>query len=650
MKKFLVISTVTIIVLIGLAIGGVLLFANSFVNSQKGFVEQQLSSALGAPITLEDIDVRLFPRLALHAYNVVLKDPSDGTAGLTLADLRAEVDLIPLLSKKFIITEILLDTPVVTLVKNQSGTSIKGMNAGQQPANAAAPTPAPPATAPATATSTPLDLKVERVLIKNGTVNLPADPKQKGTSITAINLDAAVSIDGQKISVPTLSLAAKLNDALPMTLTSQQVSFSQEDGGVSLSSADLQSDAGTLSLKGSFNTKSNAGTITVNSTGIDLLKLSRALATTAPDINRYSPSGNVALDGTITMNAGAPPTLALNLRPAQIGAKIPPSITIARLSGAVTVTGPSNNLDVRAPALTLMYNDAPLKLELALNISPRGTNISTLKVLGFGGQIAAPTNVLNGPSTSFSSKPTASNLNIQQFLTATKPDLARTLTGTLASFSGTVTGGQTTQADGTFLVTGAALKGSNLPMQVLGKLNEIPIFSGLLTGGIPDKYKVQVSEQDTAIREMSGSFSFAQGQTTLRGVRVVSDMCIFTADGTIAPDGALNLNSTFTFSPDLSMGLVRSFKGLNRALNSAQQLVVPVVIQGKSPMLIVLPDVTKLVTSTLVNIPSEALGLVGGALGFGGGRDNSANNPPGNKPQGGSNRKQGGGLGGILGF
>jgi hypothetical protein len=126
-------------------------------------------------------------------------------------------------------------------------------------------------------------------------------------------------------------------------------------------------------------------------------------------------------------------------------------------------------------------------------------------------------------------------------------------------------------------------------------------------------------------------------------------MCIFTADGTVAADGSLNLNSTFTFSPDLSMGLVRSFKGLNRALNSAQQLVVPVVIQGKSPRLIVLPDVTKLVTSTIVNIPSEALGIVGGALGLGGGGDKSQTNSPGKKPQGGSNQKQGG-LGGILGF
>jgi hypothetical protein len=646
MKKFLVISTLTIIVLIALAIGGVLLFANSFVNSQKGFVEQQLSSALGAPITLEDIDVSLFPHLALHAYNVVLKDSSDGTAGLTLVDLRAEVDLIPLLSKRFIITEILLDTPVITLVKNQSGTSIKGMNAGQQPANAPAPTPA---TAPATATSTPLDLKVERVLIKNGTVNLPADPKQKATSITAINLDAAVSINGQQISVPTLSLGAKINDSLPMTLTSRSVTFSQADGGIAISSANLQSDAGTITLQGSFNTKSNAGTITVNSSGIDLLKLSTAFATTAPDINRYSPSGTVALDGTITMNAGAPPTLALNLRPAQIGAKLSPSATISRLSGTVTLTGPTSNLDVRSTGLSLAYNNAPLKVDVTLNVSPRGTTISTLKLIGFGGQIVAPTNFLNGPPKSFSSKPTASNLNIQEFLTATKPNMAQTLTGTLASFSGNVSGGQSTQADGTFFVTGAALKGSNLPMQVLGKLNEIPIFSGLLTGGIPDKYKVQVSDQDTAIREMSGSFSFAQGQTTLRGVRVVSDMCIFTADGTVAADGLLNLNSTFTFSPDLSMGLVRSFKGLNRALNSAQQLVVPVVIQGKSPRLIVLPDVTKLVTSTIVNIPSEALGIVGGALGLGGGGDKSQTNSPGKKPQGGSNQKQGG-LGGILGF
>jgi len=65
------------------------------------------------------------------------------------------------------------------------------------------------------------------------------------------------------------------------------------------------------------------------------------------------------------------------------------------------------------------------------------------------------------------------------------------------------------------------------------------------------------------------------------------------------------------------MGLVKSFKGLNRALNNAQQLVVPVMIQGRSPMIVVLPDVTKLLTGTITNLPGEALGIVGGLLGMG---------------------------------
>jgi hypothetical protein len=489
-----------------------------------------------------------------------------------------------------------------------------------------------------------MSLSIDRVLITNGTLSLPAQGSQPPLTISAIQLDAGIVVAGQKIEIPSLSLRAQVNSSLPLALSAANASFSQPDGAIVFSSAKLETTAGSLTVDGDLNAQSTNGSLKISSGGFDLAVLAKDLQAIVPAVKVYSLKGRLNVDGTVTLQQGGPPLLALNARPVDVSAQISPTLQASRLNGLITGSGPTSNLAVASNGLALRLNEVPLKADAALNVTPQGVKVSTLKISGFGGQIASPVTVSNGPPSSFSASPSASKVDLAQLFNAFSPQVSKWFVGNLDSLTSTVSGGagQPVRAEGILLVTNASLKGTNLPMEVLNALGQIPLFSGLLSGGLPENYKSSANIKDTPIREMKGSFSFAQGQTTLKNVQVVSDMCSFTVDGTIAPDGALDISSTVTFSPDLSMGLVRSFKGLNRALNSAQQLVVPVRITGKSPMLVVLPDVTKLITGTLTNLPSEALGIIGGALGVGGGNDKSGKNT--------GSKQKGGGLGGILGF
>ena len=644
MKKALIASLLIVVLLAAGAIGYVIVFANSFVQGYKPQIEAQLTRAVGAPVSFEDVEVSLLPSLEVRVENLSIQDPKGSGSTVTLQALRAEASLIPLLSKQLVIKRITLDTPTITIVKG------RGAGANQGSASPATPPPVPPiaaqpAGAPAGQASTPMSLLIDRVLITNGTLSLPAQGSQPPLTISAIQLDAGIVVAGQKIEIPSLSLRAQVNSSLPLTLSAANASFSQPDGAIVFSSAKLETTAGSLIVDGDLNAQSTNGSLKISSGGFDLAVLAKDLQAVVPAVKVYSLKGRLNVDGTVTLQQGGPALLALNARPVDVSAQISPTLQASRLNGLITGSGPTSNLAVASNGLALRLNEVPLKADAALNVTPQGVKASTLTISGFGGRIASPVTFSNGPPSSFSASPSASKVDLEQLFNAFSPQVSKWFVGNLDSLTSTVSGGagQPVRAEGILLVTNASLKGTNLPMEVLNALGQIPLFSGLLAGGLPENYKSSANIKDTPIREMKGSFSFAQGQTTLKNVQVASDMCSFTVDGTIAPDGALDISSTVTFSPDLSMGLVRSFKGLNRALNSAQQLVVPVRITGKSPMLVVLPDVTKLITGTLTNLPSEALGVIGGALGLKGG-DGS-----GSGKNGGSKQKSGG-LGGILGF
>lgn len=624
MKKKILIALLIIVILLLAAAGAALLYVNSYVDSHKDEIQQQISDALGAPVAFSDVSVEVIPALELSVDEFVIKDAQGGASGLSVKALRAKAELIPLLSKQIIVKSIRLVEPSIILVNNGQGLAIKGLPQSTPTPVAAkgTPTPAPTPTAAAAPTKA-FSLSVDRIEVEGGSVVIPSKHDRNGVTISAIALDAGVVFSDSIVKVPTLQITARLNGSHPLTLAATDFEFAQQEKTLKAPNLTLTVESGTIQGSAALDLRSGGGHANAKSDSLNLAILAANLHNVLPVLAPLKPVGKTSAAVTATMTGNQAPVIDVSVSPKSVGLTLSGGQQVTNLSGIIKAAGPTDNLKVSTQGLSLNYQSAPLKVDAAVGVTPKGVDISTLTVTGFGGKLNLPTKISQGSPGTLTSQPTASSVQLEQLLSAVKPSLAQSLSGTVNTFSASVnsqTGDQmasSMRVGGNIFASNAVLRGNNLPMQVLKKLTEIPIFSGLLTGGLPDKYKQHVSANDTAIRELKGNFSYAGGQTTLSGVKAVSDLCSITADGTISANGDLDISSTFTFSPDVSMGLVKSFKGLNRALNNAQQLVVPVMIQGRSPMIVVLPDVTKLLTGTITNLPGEALGIVGGLLGMG---------------------------------
>ena len=80
--------------------------------------------------------------------------------------------------------------------------------------------------------------------------------------------------------------------------------------------------------------------------------------------------------------------------------------------------------------------------------------------------------------------------------------------------------------------------------------------------------------------------------------------------------GDLNLSSTFTLNAEISASLAKRSKTIAAMLDSKKMLAIPVVIQGRSPKLVVLPDISKLLQGAGGRILEEKAGsLLEKALG-----------------------------------
>ena len=628
---------VFLLVILGAGVGYVIIQANSLVESHRAEIEQQIASAIGAPVQFGQLNVSLFPSLELSIADIVVKDLSDGVHGVTFKKLRAKAALLPLLAKKIAIHNITLEEPHIVLIKSAHGVAVKGIVA--KPPARSTPVASNQTTTPPSPSK--LDLSINRVMIKDGTITIHDLGTNKKIFLQSINLDAQVTLEGSRIGIPKLSLSLTPQGAHNLDLQGDGISFAQASGDLAIRSLTLKSLAGQLLASGRIKTSAGTGQLALSSNGIDLAPLMGELKDLVPNLEVYKPTGVLVLDSTVTLQGSDEPTLALTLTPKNLAATLPGAIQLSKMAGAINVSGKPSDLMIESKGLALALHEAPLRTDLSMRVTPTGVELTTFIVRGFGGELTSPSALKLGPPISFNSQSKASQLNLTQILTAFKPALANSITGTLTTLNSELSGvshediARSLHGHGSFILVNGALKGTNLPMAVLSEIGTLPFVSGLLTSHIPDKYTLNLNAKDTVIQELSGSYSIANGVTTVKDLTLVSDICTFTSNGTISLDGELNLNSTFTFSPDFSLGLAKGAKGLDKALNNAQQLVIPVIIKGRSPAILVLPDVTKLLLQTLTKLPREAINILGGVLGA----DLS-------KPKGGSKK----GRGGILGF
>ncbi|HTA69736.1 MAG TPA: AsmA family protein [Bryobacteraceae bacterium] len=135
------------------------------VDQFRPTLQSDLSTALGRPVTLGSLHLKIFTGEVTADDLSVAEDPAFGKpAFLTAKSLHVGVELFPFLfSRKLIVTDLDIDQPEIALVQAPTGNwNFSSLGSKSTPAPAGAPSSA----------RLPLDLSVKLVKISNGSVTM----------------------------------------------------------------------------------------------------------------------------------------------------------------------------------------------------------------------------------------------------------------------------------------------------------------------------------------------------------------------------------------------------------------------------------------------------------------------------------------------
>ncbi|MDZ4339646.1 MAG: AsmA family protein, partial [candidate division NC10 bacterium] len=149
MRK-LIVAAVVLLVLGGLTVFA-LMNLDRLVNRNKDYILAQAEQALGRKITVQDIGVTLWGGVGVRLKDVTLSDDRAFSTQdfLRTADLQVNVAFFPLLRKELQIKRLILHKPVLTVIRDKSGTfnfaSIGAPGRAERPAPSAGGGPPAPA-------------------------------------------------------------------------------------------------------------------------------------------------------------------------------------------------------------------------------------------------------------------------------------------------------------------------------------------------------------------------------------------------------------------------------------------------------------------------------------------------------------------------
>jgi uncharacterized protein involved in outer membrane biogenesis len=633
MKKKILLSFLSLFIIVAAGAGVALYKLNDIVSTFRPQIEQQLSTALGARVQLGEISASIFPTCHLSVKEVKVLAADGKAAALSLGGLTASVALRPLLSKKLDISNLEIERPRITLIKDASGTTVQGLT----PAKSAGQPSQQPQTSPspsqANASSAPIDVTVSRITISDGELTLDDRTTNKRTPVRAINLDAGVAVQGKEIQIPTLSLSFAASPLPPVRFTGSRLSYGQDSGKVSIGSFDAASDVGSIHADGILDATTQSGNLNVTSNGIDLKKVATLLKDAAPALMALNPSGSITTSLAVTLAGGQPSIKGpFNLR--EINMDLPGPQKVRGLAGEIAVQGALSDLSLSAPKLQLSFQDTPLRVATAARITSSNVTVQSLTINGFGGEARLPATLQLVAPKNFSAQPNLSGISIGELLKVTKPSLASMVSGTIVSskgnFSGSTMGdiARSVNGSGDITVKDAVLKGVNLPALILSKVSNIPLLEGSLRSNIPPEHQKYFNDPDTKISELKSEFSLGGGVINLKLLRATSVAFTLESSGTMSMDGDLNLSSNFILAPDISASLAKRSKTVEKMLNKNKLLEIPVVIKGRSPALVVAPDISKLLQGAGGKMLEEKAGsLLEKALGSKKGADGKQKNP-----------------------
>lgn len=601
MVKKIVIVSIILVLLAASVLLLALLNINSLVAIYKPELERIASEALGTRVELGELKTSIFPAAKIEAHSIKIKSAEKSNQTLSVGTLTLDLQLRPLLSKELKIDSLKIDSPSISLIKNKTGVEVSGLPRKDTSASNLNMT----ASAPENSEKAPqLNISLREINIDNGSVSyadLGNEAAPKKFTITKIKLSTAFDFADNQVSIPKLNLSGRISDQNAFEVNTTGVKFVPSTGIAEISAGRLNLLDQNFNYSGTINTKSSAADLKANFEGFDLKKLS-ALGESvglSQDLNLVGSLNNTSDLHYVKADQF---TLKSNSKLSNIALQLG-NRKISDLNASIETSLDPSDLALSLSEVNLKLDQTPVsasgKINYQLKNQEAVANFSNLKI--FGGSATLALQAWLQSEKRFQESLTATKLSIAQLISFATPNQPARMNGTIdqikADLSGALEGDIARSASGRIdlSISQGALLGINFVAKVLNEVNSIPLLSGALAAYVPPAYKSVLTSQDTPIRKLQGTFALKNGVLTTSNLHIESDVFWIDVDGTITLDSNLDLNTTIFFTKEFSEALASTTPGLKKIFAADGRLTFPLAVKGKSPAIIVVPNLKKLI-------------------------------------------------------
>lgn len=575
--------------------------ANSLAAEYKPQLEAIASKALGTTVSFGELSVSVLPSTKIGVRNTSIGHTAN-SQGLELKNLELSLGLTALLRGALDIKALILHSPRITLVKQDGAVSIEGLPS-QQPSGATTQAPKVEA-APQPLSGAPLTIALEKFLLDDGSVILKDFDAKSTKRFESLSVESSVRMGNSSIELPSLSLSGSLNGAPPVTINLTNLFFDTGSGELKAREIIVSVLKNSLQLSSEMNIKGLTGAVALSSPGLDLAALRPLLKELSPAFEELQLTGaiNPKLNADFDQRRRTPAYSASgNVGLSAIGIDFGP-LAIRDLKGALQLSSNPNQSTLSTTKIMGAVNGEPIELAFKVNFSAQNAQaqVESVNLLAFGGSTKAALKTGLVAPQSFSVDFDAKDLDIAKLILLAPSGKAMGLSGRLpvvrAKLSGTQGDALMNSLQGTASVAlkDGALAGTNIVGGVVKQVAALPVVSPGLLEGLDPRTRAALDSKDTVIGSLSADFVIAGGGASTSNLSMTSPFFTLAGAGTARFDSTVDLSATITLSPDLSAAVVRSAKGLSKALDANQRLALPLRITGKTTALKVLPNTEKL--------------------------------------------------------
>ena len=498
-KVFGVIVLLVVVVIVGLVVVVKIYLTEERV---KALVIPQAESALGREVAIGDIKIGLFSGITIKDF--IIKEADGQSNFVSTKAFVLSYDLMPLLQKKLVVSEIRLDEPTIQVSRNKQGQ------------------------------------------FNYSTLSILSKPtkqdKPKTSATKAATVPLALTIDQIRLVNAKLSVRDALNELPKVDATTNaklKVSFGQNmtdlryQGGWDLV-ADVEYAETKVHVDGS-------GNISQQNLDVDIgVSLDKEQVQIKGDIKNYAKSPNATLDiSSKSLNIDKLLAMAAGL-PKSSSPKKPAA---QKTAGPIADSLPSGLVAKgKVKVDKAMYKGLTASdFALLFSIDKGILTVSELSANAYGGKLESNVNAdLNKADPPFDGNLALQSLQADGLTSSLIQKAAGMLTGTLQSsvnFSGAGTTWDKIKnvltADGTFSlekgsITGTPASGAVANLLGLSELNNI------------------------SYKNISGTFTVVKGGKVKLNTQLKSADISADADGIIGLDGSLNMPVTLNLSPALT--------------------------------------------------------------------------------------------------